>query len=508
MSTRASIAEPQRRGAGGPRRALAPPVVHEVLRAPGRALDTRTRAVMERRFGHDFGQVRVHVDARAAASARAVDASAFTVASGVVFGAGRYAPETAIGQRLLVHELSHVVQQAGAPDISAPLTLDGQDDVGEQEARKAAEAVASAAPRAVVRARVLPSVQRAPPRNDDPIHAPLIEDFRRRHGLPPSGLDASGSPVGPSAAEIKYDDPARAGVVAHELEALITGATWKEIRKRVYPRELAAGVQRAKERHAGTLPDLTGVGRLSSLDHFAAAVRRVQGQWTTLKPDDRVKELGKAAGDELVAADVPGFLQVDKQPMEFKGFFSPRAWKFVISQDLVTNNSLGNDDAAELSNTTLHESRHAEQQFLAARFAAGVGNKDEAAIVGEQQIPAVIARQAVAKKFNAQTDATTRALGQRVRQAMVTDRAANQAISDDDGLADLAIKRKAAQDALITLNAVPVEKNIDVATAKGEDLRRQITVVEEKYTQYRNIPYEADAHEVGDAAEQAFRGGP
>jgi hypothetical protein len=463
---------------------------------------------MERRFGYDFSQVRVHADAQAAASAHAVDASAFTVGTGVVFGAGRYAPETAAGQRLLAHELSHVVQQAAARDLSAPLALGQHDDAGEQEARKAADALESGASSPMVQARVPLSVQRAPHRSDDPIHTPLIEDFRRRHGLPPSGLDASGNPVGPSAAEIKYGDPARAGVVAHELEALITGATWKEIRKRVYPKESAAGVQRAKERRAGTLPELTGVGRLSSLDHFAASVRRVQGRWSALKPDDRVKEVGKAAGDELVAADVPRFLQVDKQPMEFKGFFDPRAWEFVISQDLVINNSLGNDDAADLSNTALHESRHAEQQFLAARFAAGMGNKDEAAIVAEQQIPTVIARQAVAKRFNVQTDPTTLALGQRMRQAMVTDRAVNQAISNDDGLAELAVKRKAAQDALITLNAVPVEKNIDAAAATGEDLRKQVTVVEQKYTQYRNIPYEADAHEVGDAAEQAFRGSP
>jgi hypothetical protein len=505
---RAVIAEPRRAGAGGPVRALAPPIVHEPLRAPGRPLEATTRRAMERRFGHDFARVRVHVDAGAAHSAHAVGASAYTVGSDVVFGAGRYAPETAAGQHLLAHELSHVVQQSDARDIAAPLPLAGWDGAAEREARQVSDAVGSATSPAEVRSRVQPSVQRAPPRDDDPIHTPVIEDFRRRHGLPPSGLDSSGRTVGPSAAEIKYGDPARAGVVAHELEALIKGATWKEIRKRVYPKESAAGIQRAKERHAGTLPDLTGVGRLSTLDHFAAAVRGIQGRWSTLTPDDRVKALGKAAGDELVAADVPAFLRVDKTPTEFKGFFNPRAWEFEISQELVTSDPLKPEDAAELSNVTLHESRHAEQHFLAARFAAGIGGKDEAAIVAEQRIPAVIAGQAVTKKFTAQTDATTKALGQRMRQSMVTDRAANQAISDDDGLADLLVKRKAAEKTLADLNAVPVEKNISAATTQAQDLRKQIKVVEDKYTLYRNIPYEADAHEVGDAAEQAFRGWP
>ncbi|HEV2446136.1 MAG TPA: DUF4157 domain-containing protein, partial [Candidatus Sulfopaludibacter sp.] len=38
----------------------APPSVHEVLRSPGQPLDSATRGFMERRFGHDFSQVRVH----------------------------------------------------------------------------------------------------------------------------------------------------------------------------------------------------------------------------------------------------------------------------------------------------------------------------------------------------------------------------------------------------------------------------------------------------------------
>src|SRR5207302_6062309 len=85
----------------------APPIVHDVLSSPGQPLDAGTRAFMEPRFGHDFGQVRVHTDARAAESARAVNALAYTVGQDVVFGAAQYAPETAAGRRLLAHELTH-----------------------------------------------------------------------------------------------------------------------------------------------------------------------------------------------------------------------------------------------------------------------------------------------------------------------------------------------------------------------------------------------------------------
>jgi hypothetical protein len=139
-----------------------PPIVHEVLRSPGQPLDRTTRSFMEPRFGHDFSRipshsnavrsasprlvigeahdafeqeaermaqlatshsvapsdtrydlsgVRIHTDDKAAASARAVNALAYTVGRDVVFGAGQYQPATRAGRSLLAHELTHVVQQ-------------------------------------------------------------------------------------------------------------------------------------------------------------------------------------------------------------------------------------------------------------------------------------------------------------------------------------------------------------------------------------------------------------
>ena len=140
----------------------APPIVHDVLRSPGQPLDASTRGFFEPRFGHnfsrisacssnrhvarrklivgqrrdqyeveadaiaarvafaptpmngpgyDFSDVRIHTDARAAESARAVNARAYTVGRNIVFGAGQFAPQTARGRQVLAHELTHVVQQ-------------------------------------------------------------------------------------------------------------------------------------------------------------------------------------------------------------------------------------------------------------------------------------------------------------------------------------------------------------------------------------------------------------
>jgi hypothetical protein len=91
-----------------------PPVVGEVLRSPGQALDAEASLFFGPRFGQDFTGVRVHADARAADSARALNARAYTVGRDVVFAPGQYQPATTSGRQLIAHELAHVVQQSSA----------------------------------------------------------------------------------------------------------------------------------------------------------------------------------------------------------------------------------------------------------------------------------------------------------------------------------------------------------------------------------------------------------
>ncbi len=93
----------------------APPAVDAVLAESGTALDSATRGSMEARFGYDFSRVRIHTDARAAESARAVQASAYTLGNHLVFAAGAFQPGTSAGQRLIAHELVHTIQQGATP---------------------------------------------------------------------------------------------------------------------------------------------------------------------------------------------------------------------------------------------------------------------------------------------------------------------------------------------------------------------------------------------------------
>lgn len=137
----------QRHATNQTKPARVPPIVHDVLRSPGQPLDPQTRAYMEPRFGHDFSRVRVHADSRAAESAAAVSALAYTVNDHVVFGAGRYTPETLAGRKLLAHELTHTIQQSGGlQPTSAVLQTTAPESASEREAETVAEAVVAQRP--------------------------------------------------------------------------------------------------------------------------------------------------------------------------------------------------------------------------------------------------------------------------------------------------------------------------------------------------------------------------
>jgi hypothetical protein len=94
--------------------------VHDVVSSKGSPLEPGVRSEMEAAVGHDFGDVEVHTDSRAADSARSVQAHAYTVGNHIVFGEGRFRPDTDEGRHTLAHELTHVVQQRQGPVDGTP----------------------------------------------------------------------------------------------------------------------------------------------------------------------------------------------------------------------------------------------------------------------------------------------------------------------------------------------------------------------------------------------------
>jgi hypothetical protein len=127
-----------------------PSLVKDVVGSGGGSpLDKDTRGFMESRLGADFGDVRVHTDAKASDSARSVQAYAYTVGSDVVFQSGKYEPESDSGKRMLAHELTHVVQQRSGPVAGTPapggIQISHPSDRFEQAAEGSADQVMSSA---------------------------------------------------------------------------------------------------------------------------------------------------------------------------------------------------------------------------------------------------------------------------------------------------------------------------------------------------------------------------
>ena len=104
--------------------AHSPAHLRDAIASGGTPLDHETRNFFEPRFGHDLSGVHIHTGGSANASARAVEAKAYTLGNNIVFAGGEYNPRQDSGMRLLAHELAHIVQ----PPASVPQLLRQPDE--------------------------------------------------------------------------------------------------------------------------------------------------------------------------------------------------------------------------------------------------------------------------------------------------------------------------------------------------------------------------------------------
>jgi hypothetical protein len=184
--------------------------VNDVVSGGGRPLDTGLRASMEQSMGHDFGDVRVHDDAQAAASAKSVQAHAYTVGNHVVFNEGRYQPDSTDGRKTLAHELTHVVQQREGPVDGTPadggIKVSDPGDRFEREAESVADRVVSgSAPDAAPAPAPAPAVQR---HADDSAEAPPVQRQAEEEEQAPPEAGAEAAPPSEAPAEHAEDEEA------------------------------------------------------------------------------------------------------------------------------------------------------------------------------------------------------------------------------------------------------------------------------------------------------------
>jgi len=110
-------------------------------RGNGSRLDPGIQDRMSASLGDSFSDVRVHTDSLAHSLARSVQARAFTTGADIYFASGEYSPRSSAGQQLLAHELTHVVQQRGAP-TTGELRVSDPGDALEVQAESFAKTIA------------------------------------------------------------------------------------------------------------------------------------------------------------------------------------------------------------------------------------------------------------------------------------------------------------------------------------------------------------------------------
>jgi hypothetical protein len=185
--------------------------------AEGRPLDPVLRRQLEAQLGTDLGRVRVHSGPAAATAADALAAKAYTVGHDVVFAFGEYRPHDATGRSLLVHELTHVRQQA-----RGGTALAGSPDA-ERAAKEAADRLAAGdSPPAI--AGTAPGVARQP---------------KEGAGSPTPEADDSLGDVGEAVVNLVSHGMAGTGLQQRMLQAAMRGFV-AELGRQLKPGEQAA----------------------------------------------------------------------------------------------------------------------------------------------------------------------------------------------------------------------------------------------------------------------------
>jgi hypothetical protein len=200
------------RHAAGSGPAIAPPLVHEVLRGQGRPLSPDVRREAEERLGRNFDDVRVHTDARAGASAQAVAANAYTVGRQIVFAPGRFEPGSAQGQRLLTHELAHAAAHpSGVPTPSGELRISAPNEAAERHAVRTSDGEADLAD---IGAAGAPGLFRVPAA---PVPLGSVAVNHQRVTVPPAaGLTFTASKTPATAANVRFS-------LAGDAAAIVSG---------------------------------------------------------------------------------------------------------------------------------------------------------------------------------------------------------------------------------------------------------------------------------------------
>lgn len=254
--------------------------IHSAAQSGGNPLPATTRSTMQTRFGNrDFSGVRIHHGSGADHLARHLGADAFTVGNNIFFAGHRYDPASPAGQRLLAHELAHVVQQGNSsPLIQHKLEVGAPDTAAELEADRVAERVVSGIPAGTITASTVGIVQRQA--------VPCAEEACGSSAAPPPQACACPLPGGGERVILPTSEP----LDVPAQKALATGGDLDYLLN-LYRN--AARHHALRTTHAGRSTDterLWGLWR-QGRTHFAEQAREAESSYRSRCSPDHIIEL-------------------------------------------------------------------------------------------------------------------------------------------------------------------------------------------------------------------------
>jgi hypothetical protein len=235
------------------------------------------------------------------------------------------------------------------------------------------------------------------------------------------------------------------------------------------------------------VPDTGGIDTKIAMTSFVEHARRVQAEWSSLPPSERMGELGRCANQELALVGVFP-CRLDLQSLgDDAGKFIPNEWQLLFNRATFEKPTIDKTEAAEIADTVYHEARHAEQFFQVARLMAG--KMKPAEIAAKTAIPIQIATEAHKQPLTAGTPEA--ALAESVQQSVYgQDRPHREATLTK--LKEATTEVKAAEAAV---------KGTAQGTEEHSQAIRRFEAAKSNYRRamrdYKALPEEQDAFRVG-----------
>lgn len=250
-----------------------------------------------------------------------------------------------------------------------------------------------------------------------------------------------------------------------------------------------------------------GMSNQTNVDTFANGMKKLQEDWSKLKPEERIAQMQKFVDMQSKANGFPAPEVVTPNNIASgkNGELRFRDWEVAINPNLASSNQLSPEQAAQLGDTLYHETRHAEQWYLIARKQAGEGN-DAKQIQQQLGLPADIANKATKQPLSSTDKA--KACADKLHESVYGSKAAsrNNTLNNLSKQGkELEVLSKASNNAAETYKNTKSEADLENWKKSYEAYKKAHESFQKTYADYRALPEETDAWDAGGRASEAIK---